>query len=164
MRFCEMAPGRSVGVGGGGWIVHSWPIIHHVLNCQFSCLSIGKLRPRGGFSRQKWVWSENGFPSFLACCCWSNDVSQLLLLLTRVLWMLLSQSTQVLIWPWKGGWHLHLHLHGDCDAAESGTLHAAPCPLTCLPGGRADNLGEPLTAWTQTITSLKAPSWPEFRA
>ena len=65
--------------------------------------------------------------------CWM--ISLLNLLLTRVLCMPFRQSIQVLIWSWKARWHLHLHLHSDCDAAEMGTLHAPPCPLTCLAGG-----------------------------
>ena len=102
---------------------------------------------------------------FLSYC---QMISLLNLLLTRVLCMPFRQSIQVLIWSWKARWHLHLHLHSDCDAAEMGTLHAPPCPLTCLAGGvrgiiRVGGLLSPVTAFAQTITSLKVVSCAEFR-
>ena len=138
------------------WIVHSWRTINHVLNCQFSCLSVLRLRRSGGGRRksdQKIEFCQIGI-SFVYTLL-------LNLLLTRVLCMPFGQSIQVLIWSWKARWHLHLHLHCDCDAAEMGTLHAPPCPLTCLTGGVGDNPGWGLLP--QTITSLKVVSRPEFR-
>ena len=35
------------------WIVHSWRTINHVLNCQFSCLSVLRLRRSGGVDESR---------------------------------------------------------------------------------------------------------------
>ena len=140
---------------GVEWIVHSWRIINHVLNCQFSCLSELRLRRSGGFCQKS--DQKMDFFKFWISSVLSNDFP-----LTRVLCMPLRQSIQVLIWSWKARWHLHLHC--DCDAAKMGTLHAPPCPLTCLTGG-----GGIIQGWrgasplAQTITSLKVVSRVEFR-
>ena len=154
MRFCKIEDlwcGRP-----GGWselyILGGRSIMSLTANLA-ACPCWGSAAVGGStkVGSENWVLSNRNFFRTLL----------LNLLLTRVLCMPFRQSIQVLIWSWKARWHLHLHLHCDCDAAEMGTLHAPPCPLTCLTGGVGDNPGWGLLP--QTITSLKVVSRPEFR-